>query len=306
VEFRVIAIANQKGGVGKTTTAVNLAACLAEEGRKILLVDVDPQANATSGLGLEKRQGSSIYPVLLGERSIREQIVGTAVCGLDAVPAELDLAGAEVDIARGEDYLHRLRVALEDLRLDRQYDFVFLDCPPSLGILTVNALVAADEVLIPLQCEYYAMEGLSVMVGLVRRLQASGTNPGLRVEGILMTMYDRRTNLARQVVHEVRRHFPELVYDTLIPRTVRLGEAPSYGRPVTRYDPHGLGAEAYRQLAREFLSRRGMDAKKDERPGVAAAGESSGGSPEDGIGEGDVAKEAESGVTPVAEGGTTP
>lgn len=254
---RIIAVANQKGGVGKTTTVINLAACLAELGRVVLVVDLDPQANATSGLGLEKQEGASLYLALLGRDTIHEMIYQTEIDGVHVIPAELDLAGAEVEIARMDEYLHCCRKALRPAVEDGRYDFILLDCPPALGVLTMNALTTADAAMVPIQCEYYALEGLTVIHNLLDRLRNSGANPGIRMEGIVMTMFDGRTNLAAQVVKEVRQHFGSLVYSSLIPRNVRLSEAPSFGRPITLYDPASKGAEAYRALAREFLQRAG-------------------------------------------------
>jgi chromosome partitioning protein len=251
---QVIAVANQKGGVGKTTTSINLAACLAELEQRVLLIDVDPQANATSGLGVEKQEGRSIYSALLGESTLAEHIVSTVLERLDLLPAEVDLAGAEVDIARTDNYLHPFKTALQPVLASQRYDYVIIDCPPSLGILTMNVLTAADSLLIPMQCEYYALEGLSVMLRLVERLKDSGANPDLHIRGIVMTMYDMRTNLSQQVVQEVARYFGDHVYETLIPRSVRLGEAPSYGQPILRYDASGIGTAAYRSLAREVVA----------------------------------------------------
>ncbi len=251
----VYALANQKGGVGKTTTAVNLAACLAERGKKILLIDLDPQANATSGLGIEKKAGMSIYSALLSGQMESDLIQPTAVPNLDLIASETDLAGAEIDIARMDNYLHRLRNVIQPIAEKAAYDAILIDCPPSLGILTMNGLTAAQSLIIPIQCEYYALEGLSVINRLITQLRSSGANPDLEIAGIVMTMYDGRTNLAQQVVQEVARHFGDRVYETLIPRTVRLSEAPSFGLPIIAYDKNCTGAAAYRQLAHEFILR---------------------------------------------------
>ena len=252
----IIAIANQKGGVGKTTTAVNHVACLAERRKKVLLIDLDPQANATSGLGVAKTVGASIYDILLSDKPLADIIQKTATDRLDLVASEVDLAGAEIDVARADHYLQRLSMALEPLAAQDRYDFIFVDCPPSLGILTMNALCAADGLLIPMQCEYYALEGISTILNTVGKLHDSGAAPRLAVEGIVMTMFDMRTNLSQQVVGEIRTHFPDKIYESLIPRSVRLAEAPSHGLPIIAYDANCTGAAAYRQLAREFLKRR--------------------------------------------------
>ncbi len=254
---RIFSVANQKGGVGKTTTSVNLSACLAEKKKRVLLVDLDPQANATSGLGLRKEEGGSIYDALLHDGGdLRNFVRNTANEKLDVIASELDLTGAEIDLANVPDYLQRLSMAVEPLRREGTYDYVIMDCPPSLGMLTMNALCASDGLIIPMQCEYYALEGISTILNLVGKLRESGAAPRLDVEGIVMTMYDMRTNLSQQVVAEIRRHFPEKIYESLIPRSVRLAEAPSHGLPVIEYEPNCTGAAAYRQLAREFLKRR--------------------------------------------------
>ncbi|MBR4252960.1 MAG: ParA family protein [Kiritimatiellae bacterium] len=263
----VFSIANQKGGVGKTTTAVNLAACLAERRKRVLLIDLDPQANATSGLGAEKREGDSIYDVLLSDAPDLAPIIQhTADKRLDLIASEVNLAGAEIDVARSENYLGRLAAALAPLASRGDYDFILLDCPPTLGILTMNALCASDGLVIPMQCEYYALEGISVILDLVAKLRESGAAPNLDVEGIVMTMYDMRTNLSQQVVREIRTHFPDKIYSSLIPRSVRLAEAPSHGLPIIAYDPNCTGAAAYRQLAREFLKRRKAAADAPDAP----------------------------------------
>jgi chromosome partitioning protein len=255
IQTRVVAVANQKGGVGKTTTTINLAACLAERDQQVLLIDMDPQANATSGLGVPLQEGASLYRALLGEGSALDLLQPTMIRGLDIIPSELDLAGSEVDVARQENYLHCLSRALEPLIAAGRYDLILIDCPPALGILTMNALTAAHGVLIPMQCEYYALEGLSVMVRLVQQLRDSGANSRLGIEGILMTMMDARTRLSGEVVAEVRKHFAERVYATAIPRNVRLSEAPSYGQAIIEYDKHSRGAKAYQAFADEFLAR---------------------------------------------------
>jgi len=264
MQTSVIAIANQKGGVGKTTTAINLAACLAEKRKEVLLVDLDPQANATSGLGLPKEPGASLYGALFGTAQAADLIKPTAFKHLSVIPSEIDLAGAEVEIARGDRYLHRLRDILAGVIASGRFHFIILDCSPSLGILTMNVLAAAHSVIIPLQAEYYALEGLSVMTRLIKQLSENGVNPGLELEGIVMTMYDGRTNLSQQVVQEVVRHFGDKVYETLIPRNVRVSEAPSFGKPIIAYQSLCTGAVAYRQLAREFLARRNDSAAMDD------------------------------------------
>ncbi len=248
---RVIAVANQKGGVGKTTTVINLAAYLADSGKRVLTVDIDPQGNTTTGLGIDKSLVDvSIYDVLLGDRPLVEALTATEVVGLHLLPATLDLAGAEVELSQTADREHLLDRQLSRIR-DR-YDYVFVDCPPSLGLLTINALTAADAVMIPMQCEFFALEGLSQLLSTIE-LVRERLNPRLRLEGVLLTMYDARTNLAAQVADEVRKHFHQQVYQAVIPRTVRLSEAPSHGQPILRYDPKSRGAEGYQRLAQEVM-----------------------------------------------------
>ncbi len=253
--MKVIAVANQKGGVGKTTTSVNLAVALAERGKRVLLADLDPQGNATSSFGLQNIEGESLYEPLLGNASVADKIFPTRINGALIIPADLDLAGAEVEIARMDDHLTRLARTLQPLRDDDAFDFLFLDCPPSLGILMTNALAAADELLTPIQCEYFALEGLVKIVRVVEQVRDSGANDRVEIGGIVMTMFDSRTNLSAQVVAEVRQHFGERTYETVIPRTVRLSEAPSFGKSIIEYEPNGVGARAYRALADEFLRR---------------------------------------------------
>jgi len=248
----VYAIANQKGGVGKTTTAVNVAACIAEAGYETLLVDVDPQANATVGLGIARGHSPGLYEVLAGEAAAEQALTGSSVPGLQVLPAGPGLAAANVELPRIEGSEYRLRECLEPLR-DR-FEYVLLDCPPSLGPLTVSALVAADRVIVPVQTEYFALEGLAGLLETLALLQRE-LNPRLTVAGMLLTMHDSRTRLGRDVEREVREHFPDLVFDTVIPRNVRVGEAPSYGLPVTHHDPHSAGAEAYFELAKEVAAR---------------------------------------------------
>jgi len=255
VPTKIIAVANQKGGVGKTTTSVNVAACLAASGHRILLVDLDPQANATSGVGLEKKEGASAYPALLGEGSLEQSVQPTAYERLSIIPSEVDMCGAEVELSRLENHLHRLKLALDPIVNSGNYDLVMVDCPPALGILTLNVFAAANWLLIPLQCEYYALEGISMINRVIGQLRDSGVNPNLEILGVVMTMFDGRTRLAAQVVHEVRQHFGDLVFDTLIPRTTRLAEAPSFGQPIIYYDKYSAGASAYEVLTEELSKR---------------------------------------------------
>jgi len=248
---KVIAIANQKGGVGKTTTAVNLSSCLAFKGKKVLIIDIDPQGNTTSGLGIDKKSiEKSIYDVIINDLDINQATLETKLDNLKICPSTIQLAGAEVELVSVFSRETRLKNALADVR--NEYDFILIDCPPSLGLLTVNSLTAADTILVPIQCEYYALEGLSQLMNTVRLVQKH-LNPGLEVEGVVLTMFDARTNLSIQVVEEVKKYFKNKVYRTIIPRNVRLSEAPSYGLPIILYDPKSKGAECYMELAEEVI-----------------------------------------------------
>ena len=251
---RIVSLANQKGGVGKTTTSINLGASLAACETRVLLVDLDPQANATSGLGFSKTgEAGSIYSVLVDGADISQVVQNTELSGLDLIASAVDLVGVESDLSEHDAPQFRLKEAIEPLR--DHYDYILIDSPPSLSLLTVNGLVAADSVLVPIQCEYFALEGVSQLLETIRRIQ-SGLNPALEIEGILLTMQDDRMNLSRQVTDEIRGYFGDQVYQTVIPRNVRLGEAPSFGKPVLLYDIRSRGSEAYLQLAREFITRR--------------------------------------------------
>ena len=247
---RIIAISNQKGGVGKTTTSVNLSACVAQAGRRVLLVDMDPQGNATSGLGMSGKGSCSVYEVLIGERPAKDAILQTKFGPLSLIPSSISLAGAEIELVGMPDRETLLRGALSPVKGD--YDYIFIDCPPSLSLLTLNAMTCADSVIIPIQCEYYALEGVGQLVNTLQ-LVKKRLNPALEIEGVVLTMLDGRTNLGLQVVGEVKKYFRSRVYGAVIPRNVRLSEAPSHGLPINYYDARSAGAQAYQKLADEFI-----------------------------------------------------
>ncbi len=250
---RIIAVTNQKGGVGKTTTSVNLAAAIAEKGKKVLLIDIDPQGNATSGVGIDKNSvDNTIYNLLLGECYVEEAIVKTCIDNLFVIPSNINLAGAEIELADKSQREYILKSVLVNLKY--LYDFIIIDCPPSLSMLTLNALTGSDSVLVPIQCEYYALEGLTQLIHTINLVQKK-LNVDLEIEGIVFTMYDSRLNLSLEVVEEVKKHMSNYVYQTLIPRNVRLSEAPSHGLPITQYDPKSKGAESYFSLADEVIQR---------------------------------------------------
>lgn len=251
--MKIISVANQKGGVGKTTTAINLSSCLAEQGKRVLLMDLDPQGNSTSGLGIDKNEIEfSSYDVVVNDCPIDKATVDTMIDTLKLVPSVIALAGAEVELVNTMAREQVLKRAFQET--EREYDYVFIDCPPSLGLLTLNSLTASNKVLVPIQCEFYALEGLSMLMNTVM-LVRKNLNPSLDVEGVVLTMYDSRTNLSMQVVSEVKKFFKNKVYETIIPRSVRLGEAPSYGLPINRYAPSSAGAIAYKNLAEEMISK---------------------------------------------------
>ena len=249
---KIIAVSNQKGGVGKTTTSVNLAACVAAEGKRVLLIDIDPQGNASSGLGQAAEEGRSVYPVIIGELEAKKAIVDTGFGSLDLLPSSIELAGAEIELVAMPGRETLLREALQPIR--ERYDYIFIDCPPSLGLITLNALSACDTLFIPIQCEYYALEGLSQLMSTVRQVKKR-YNPNIDIEGVLLTMYDGRLNLTAQVLAEVKKYYGDRVFKTTIPRNVRLSEAPSHGQPVYYYDRASSGTRAYLELAEEFLKR---------------------------------------------------
>ena len=252
---QVFTIANQKGGVGKTTTSINLGAALAENSIPTLLIDIDPQANATSGLGQDKTAGLSLYGPLNGDGDARDQVVDTGIENLFLIPSEVDIAALEIEISQRDDYLIQLRRCIEPLRNSDKYKAIIIDCPPALGLLSMNGLAAANYLLITLQCEYLAMEGLGQILQVVERLRDAKINSSLEIGGIIMTMYDVRTNLSKQVVIEVSNHFENEIFNTVIPRSVRLSEAPSFGQSILDYDPHSAGSLAYRDLAKEVIRR---------------------------------------------------